>query len=60
MKRTQEDILKQIIIENDELEEYREHLIHRILELQVQDQYTREELLKKSTDQLEDIYAYVK
>lgn len=35
-------------------EVYREYMIHRILEIQKQDQYTREELLKKSTNQLID------
>ena len=53
------EILLERVIENDKLEEYREFLICRILEMQTQDQYTREDLLKKSTEQLEIIYEEV-
>lgn len=48
------------MFERDRTEEYREYMIHRILEIQKQDQYTREELLKKSTSQIEDVFANVK
>ena len=48
------------MFERDRTEEYREYMIHRILELQVQDNYTRAELLKKSTSQIEDVFANVK
>lgn len=52
-------ILLERLIENDNLERYREYMICRILELQKQDQYTRDELLKKSIRELEDIFADV-
>ena len=48
------------MFERDATEEYREFMIYRILELQIQDQYTRDELLKKATSELEDIFAKVK
>ena len=48
------------MFERDRTEEYREYMIHRILEIQKQDHYTREELLKKATSQIEDIFANVK
>ena len=54
------EILLERVIEKDKLEEYREYMIHRILEIQKQDQYTRAELLKKSTSQLENVFANVK
>lgn len=44
------------MFERDRTEEYRDYMIHRILEIQTQDQYTREELLKKSTNQLIDTF----
>lgn len=44
------------MFERDRTEEYREYMIHRILEIQNQDNYTREGLLKKSTSQLEEIF----
>ena len=40
-------------------EEFRAYLIRRILELQTQDQYTKDELSKKSTSDLEDIFESV-
>lgn len=46
--------------ERDSTEEFRDYMIHRILELQKQDQYTMEELLMKATRELEDIFANVK
>ncbi len=48
------------MFERDRTEEYRDYLIRRILELQVQDRYTKEELRKKATSQLEEIFATVK
>ena len=51
------EILLERVIEKDKLEEYREYMIHRILEIQKQDQYTRAELLKKSTSQLENVFS---
>lgn len=48
------------MFERDRTEEYRDYMIHRILELQMQDQYTKEELLKKSTKEFENIFTYVK
>lgn len=48
------------MLERDKTKEYREYMIHRILELQIQDQYTRDDLLKKSTRELENIFADVK
>lgn len=47
------------MFERDRTEEYREYMIHRILELQVQDHFTRDDLLKKSTKELEDIFAEI-
>ena len=44
------------MFERDRTEEYRDYMIHRILELQTQDKYTRDELLKKSTNQLIDTF----
>lgn len=48
------------VIENESLEKYRDYMICRILQLQSQDQYTRAELLKKSTSQIEYVFANVK
>lgn len=48
------------MFERDETEEYREYMIHRILEVQQEDHYTREELLKKATIQIEEVFANVK
>ena len=47
------------MFERDRTEEYREYMIRRILELQKQDQYTRDDLLKKATIQLEDIFSEI-
>lgn len=71
MKRTKEEIeerhkkyteafevLLERLIENETLEQHREYMICRIL--QTQDQYTRDDLLKKSTQELENIFADVK
>lgn len=49
-----------ILAENDSLEEYRETFISMILEHQTKNQYTRNDLLKKSTIELEEIYCKVK
>lgn len=45
------------MFERDRTEEYRDYMIHRILELQTQDQYTKDDLQKKATRQLEDIFT---
>lgn len=45
--------------ENDVLEAHRDYLICRILQLQTQEQYTRDDLLKKATMELEDIYEII-
>ena len=47
------------MFEIDRTEEYRDYMIRRILEIQTEGQYTKEELQKKSTGQLEDIFANV-
>lgn len=47
------------MFERDETEEYRDYMIHRILELQPQEQYTKEELRKKSTSQLEHVFENI-
>lgn len=47
------------MFERDRTEEYRNYMIHRILELQTTNQYTRDELLKKSTRELEGIFDYI-
>ena len=47
------------MFERDRTEEYREYMIRRILELQTQDQYTKADLQKKATSQLEDIFAEI-
>lgn len=47
------------MFERDETEEYRDYMIHRILELQTQEQYTKEELRKKSTSQLEHVFENI-
>ena len=64
MKRTKEEmqarhILLERLIENESLERYREYMICRILEIQKQEQYTRDDLLKKSTLELEDIWETI-
>ena len=72
MKRTKEErqahinhmreiqnIMLENLIENDTLEQYREYMICRILEFQTQNLHTRDELLKKSTSELEDIFVNV-
>ena len=48
------------MFEIDRTEEFREYMICRILELQTQDQYTRDELLKKSTMELQQVFEDVK
>lgn len=72
MKRTKEEIeerhkkftqsfgmLLEHLIENENLEQYREFLICRILQEQTEDKYTRDDLLKKSTMELEDIFENI-
>lgn len=43
----------------DRLEEYRNFMIRRILELQEDDEYTKEDLQKKATRELEKIFEEV-
>lgn len=43
----------------DRLEEYRNFMIGRILELQEDDEYTKEDLQKKATRELEKIFEEV-
>ena len=58
-KKLQDEFIE-ILAENDSLEEYRETFISMILEHQTKNQYTRNDLLKKSTIELEGIYCKVK
>lgn len=73
MKRTKEEmqarldkmiearhILLEQLIENESLEKYREFVICRILQEQTQDQYTMDDLLKKSTLELDEILETIK
>ena len=48
------------MFEKDDLEEFREYLIRRILEEQKYCCYTKEELCKKSTNDLQKIFEEVK
>ena len=72
MKRTKEEmqarlekmiearhILLERLIENESLEKYRDYMICRILQLQKDNQYTMDDLMKKSTQELEDIFDNV-
>lgn len=60
LNRKHQDEFIEILAENDSLEEYRETFISMILERQTKNQYTRNDLLKKSTTELEEIYCKVK